>query len=86
MRGAILATAIFGWSASLGLAFAEVPAAPRPSDGSRPLAMERTKQRTHQAAIGDCERTWDRGTHMSKRDWSQTCRRVQDRLRQLGLR
>ena len=84
MREIILAAAIFCSSASL--AFAEVPATPRPPDGSRPLAVEPIKQSAHEAAIGDCEQMWDRGTHMTKRDWSQTCRRVQDRLQQLELR
>jgi len=83
MREITLAAAIFYWSASL--VFAEVPATPRP-DGTRPLVLERIKQSAHEVAIGDCEQMWDRGTHMTKRDWSQTCRRVQDRLQQLELR
>ena len=28
-------------------------------------------------------RLWDAGTHMSKQEWSATCRRVQSRLNQV---
>jgi hypothetical protein len=82
MRDIILAAAIFCSSASI--AFAEVPVTPRPPAGS--LAVEQTSQNAHETAIADCERMWDRGTHMSKREWSQTCRRVQNRLQQIELR
>ena len=84
MRDITLAAAIFCSSASI--AFAEVPVTPRPPAGSPSLAVELTKQSAHETAIADCVRMWDRGTHMSKRDWSQTCRRVQNRLQQLELR
>jgi len=40
--------------------------------------------------LGDDEHgTWlgfPRGTHMTRNDWSRTCRRVQNRLQQLDLR
>jgi hypothetical protein len=84
MRDIILAAAIFCSSASI--ACAEVPVTPLSPAGSRSLTVEQTKQSAHETAIGDCEQMWDRGTHMSKREWSQTCRRVQDRLQQLELR
>jgi hypothetical protein len=82
MRDIIIAAAIFCSSASI--AFAEVPVTPQPPTGSRSLAVEQTKQGAHETAVA--EQMWDRGTHMSKREWSQTCRRVQNRLRQLELR
>ena len=84
MRNITLAAALFCSSASI--AFAEVPVMPRPPSGSRSLAVEPTKQSAHETAVADCELMWDRGTHMSKREWSQTCRRVQNRLQQLELR
>jgi hypothetical protein len=37
-------------------------------------------------AMADCQRHWDRGTHMTRHAWSQTCRRVQERFRQLDIR
>ena len=84
MRDIILAAAIFCSSASV--AFAEVPVTPQPPTGSRSLAVEQTKQSAHETAVADCEQMWDRGTHMSKREWSQTCRRVQNRLQKIELR
>jgi hypothetical protein len=84
MRDIILAAAIF--CSSAGIASAEVPVSPRPPAGAGSLAVEAAKQSAHETAIADCERMWDRGTHMSKRDWSQTCRRVQNRLQHLELR
>lgn len=34
----------------------------------------------HEAAIANCVQLWDRGTHMTERQWQIACRRVQDRL------
>jgi hypothetical protein len=33
----------------------------------------------------DCVRLWDRETHMSKADWSRTCRRIENRLQNLQV-
>ncbi len=64
-----------------GIALAEV-VAPPPTKAA-PSATEAVSKRTSlEAAIADCERMWDRGTHMTKKEWSQTCRRVQNRIRQ----
>ena len=29
--------------------------------------------------LADCIEDWDKGTHMSKKDWTRTCRRVVQR-------
>ena len=29
--------------------------------------------------LSDCIKDWDKGTHMSKQDWTRTCRRVVQR-------
>jgi len=29
--------------------------------------------------LADCVNDWDKGTHMSKKDWTRTCRRVVQR-------
>jgi len=84
MRNTIIAATAF--CLSTGFAFAEVAVAPRPTANSSPSVVEPTKQSVHETAITDCEHMWDRDTHMTKRDWSQTCRRVQNRLQQLELR
>jgi hypothetical protein len=84
MRITILA--IITLCLSAGTAPAEVAAVARSAAAPRSAAEAASKRKAHEAAITDCERMWDRGTHMSKRGWSQTCRRVQDRLQQLEVR
>jgi hypothetical protein len=34
----------------------------------------------------DCMQLWDKGTHMTKQEWSRTCRRVQNRLNQVQMK
>ena len=81
MRSLIVIAMLLGPNG--GLALAEV--ARVPSLAPLPPSQEAiAKQaRLHQEAVADCEQMWDRGTHMSRREWSQTCRRVQNRLQQL---
>ena len=35
--------------------------------------------------IAECMKLWDAGTHMSKAEWSSTCKRVQSRLENLKI-
>jgi hypothetical protein len=84
MRNIIIAAAVLCLTAGAGLA--EVAVVPKPGVDPRSAVVQPTKQSAHETAITDCEQMWDRGAHMNKRDWSQTCRRVQNRLRQLELR
>ena len=71
---------------SASVAFAQVVAPPRPAGVAPSSAEAASKRSALEAAVADCERMWDRGTHMTKKEWSQTCRRVQDRIQQLELR
>jgi len=73
---------------SAGAALAQTgPAAPTaPTSGATLASVEAGKQKAHAAAIADCEAMWDRATHMTRKEWSRTCRRVQLRLQQLELR
>jgi len=48
---------------------------------SRPLSPERT----HDSEIADCMQMWDSRTHMTKQEWSRTCKRVQTRLDSLNF-
>jgi hypothetical protein len=84
MRTAILSAMLLCLGA--GIAGAEIPAAPRPGGAARPMADEASKRVAHERAVAECEGMWDRGTHMTKQEWSQTCRRVQDRLKLLEIR
>lgn len=83
---AIAATLLLCLSA--GLAFAEMPVGKvgrAPTDApAKPAAA--SEDAIREQAIGDCERIWDRGTHMTKQEWSRTCRRVQTRLQRLDVR
>jgi hypothetical protein len=84
MRNTILVAAVL--CLGTGRAFAEVVPVPHPAADPRASVVRPTGQNAHEAAIMDCERMWDRGTHMTKQSWAQTCRRVQNRLQQLELR
>ena len=82
MRSLILPALLFTLGADLAAAqVAPVPPAPA---STLPKAREpvSAQNRTDADAIADCDRMWDRGTHMTKQEWSRTCRRVQNRLQQ----
>lgn len=42
------------------------------------LSPDEIKERGTQY-LTDCVNDWDKGTHMSKKDWTRTCRRVVQR-------
>jgi hypothetical protein len=70
---------LLAMSLSAEIALAQVFPAPakRPSESA--LVLKDAKELT------DCEGRWEAATHMTKKQWSQTCRRVLDRLRLLDL-
>ena len=49
-------------------------------------SIEADKEKAYAAAIANCEGMWDRDTHMTRTEWSRTCRRVQARLKQMEWR
>ena len=75
----------------LGTSAALAEVAPTPMTKSRigilsaDEALTAKKAEEHRS-LADCERHWDAGTHMTRQVWAQTCRRVQERFRQLDLR
>ena len=72
---------------SAGSALAQAgPAASAPSSDATLASVEAGMQKAHAAAVADCEAMWDGATHMTRKEWSRTCRRVQLRLQQLELR
>jgi hypothetical protein len=73
---------------SAGSALAQTfPAAPSaPSSDATLASVEAGKLKTHAAAVANCEALWDRATHMTRKEWSGACRRVQLRLQKLELR
>jgi hypothetical protein len=54
---------------------AEEPQRPSPSPA----------QNLHDSAVAACKEMWDAGTHMTKQQWSNTCKRIQTRLDNLGV-
>lgn len=68
---------------SVGVALAQTgtvtpaPAAPANATRASKSAVEEGK--------AECMRLWDAGTHMSKREWSTTCARIQSRLDNLKI-
>lgn len=62
------------------------PATAPPAARSVSLTDIRLKQNADAEAVKDCEQMWDRDTHMTKKEWSTTCRRVQNRLRNLEVK
>jgi hypothetical protein len=82
MRTLTFIGAVFLLIAS-GAAFAQ----PSKRDGATPtptavpdaqLSPGEIKERGAQY-LTDCVNDWDKGTHMSKKDWTRTCRRVVQR-------
>ena len=57
-----------------------------PKDPTTTTSVEADKEKAYAAAIANCEDMWDRDTHMTRKEWSRTCRRVQARLKQVERR
>jgi hypothetical protein len=73
-------------ASSAGAALAQTgPASPSASHATS-ASIQAAKQKAHAAAIENCEAMWDRDTHMTRKEWSRTCRRVQVRLEGLELK
>ena len=58
---------------------------PQPGGANSSPNSTRTGKNPTQEALADCMRLWDSGTHMTKGEWSATCRRIQGRLDSLKL-
>jgi hypothetical protein len=68
---------------SLAAGPAQSQVLPTPEKHRRDLPAARALALTDAQEFTDCERRWEAATHMTKKQWSQTCRRVLDRLRLL---
>jgi hypothetical protein len=67
---------------NIEVAVAQVVVPPPPN----PRETRAAEKAAYEAAVADCIRIWDSGTHMTKQQWARTCRRVQDRIQQLQLK
>lgn len=68
-----------------GRGFAEPAAGGRPNSMPPTRATVSTPADAHDAAAASCVDMWDRGTHMTKREWRRACQRVQNRLERLPV-
>jgi hypothetical protein len=64
---------------------ATAPGADKSGEKAAPAEAGRAPKSSVEEAIAECMRLWDAGTHMSKQQWSSTCRRVQFRLENLKV-
>ena len=56
------------------------PAAPRVAASPAPSTKDVVRD-----ALAECMRLWDPATHMTRREWSRTCKRIQTRLDNLKI-
>jgi hypothetical protein len=56
------------------------------STGSTAPGRNLTGKNALNQEYADCIRLWDAGTHMTRTEWSRTCRRIQTRLNRVGAR
>jgi hypothetical protein len=61
-------------------------AQPGGASSSAQSRENRTGKNPVRDEYADCLRLWDRGTHMSKKEWSATCHRIQSRLDQVQVK
>jgi hypothetical protein len=51
----------------------------------QPPSRPQSRQNAYDGALAACVQMWDSGTHMTKQEWSRTCKRVQTRLDNLKV-
>lgn len=85
MRILIVLSLTLGLGASMARAEV-VPAQPGLRDQAKQTAMTAAQKASFETAVADCEGMWDRATHMTKREWSLACHRVQTRLQNLQVK
>lgn len=62
-----------------------LPSAPAPASPKATMSPGPPAKGGADDAVAECMRLWDAATHMSKQEWSRTCRRIQTRLDSLKL-
>jgi hypothetical protein len=79
-----------GTTPPAGTASPGAPAAPDPNQpatasGGATGSAQRTGKNPITEHYADCVKLWDNQTHMSKAEWSRTCRRIENRLQNLRV-
>ena len=97
MRAALILIVAAGCAANVGLAqtTAQPPAAAEaklaqntaPADRrAQPAGKTPARKKPENEALASCLAQWDKGTHMSRQEWSRACRRVANRLQNLNVK
>ena len=92
----ILIAASLALAASAGATLAQTgsaPSGPASTPSGRaasakpatPAEAARAAKVAADEVMAECMRLWDKGTHMTKQEWSSTCRRIQSRLENLKV-
>jgi hypothetical protein len=58
---------------------------PQPGGANSSAQSTRTGKNPINERYADCVKLWDNQTHMSKAEWSRTCRRIENRLENLKV-
>ncbi len=61
------------------------PNLPATASGGATGSAQRTGKNPITERYADCVKLWDNHTHMSKTEWSRTCRRIENRLQNLRV-
>lgn len=72
-------------TASPGAPAAPDPNLPATASGGATGSAQRTGKNPITEHYTDCVKLWDNQTHMSKAEWSRTCRRIANRLQNLRV-
>jgi hypothetical protein len=87
---ALMATWILGYIAGAAAAQTTPPAPPTDRAGAQSgksdAGRRSAKKNATNEALASCLAQWDKGTHMSRQEWSRACRRVANRLQNLNVK
>jgi len=87
---ALMAISILGCIAGTAAAQTTPQAPPADRAGTQSSKSDAgrrsAKKNTTNEALASCLAQWDKGTHMSRQEWSRACRRVANRLQNLNVK
>ena len=80
---------VMTFSLGAGASLAQTGTAAQPAAAILPIrhppSLPQSRQEKHASDVADCMQMWDTGTHMTKREWAATCKRVQTRLENIKV-
>ena len=80
---------VMTFSLGAGASLAQTGTAAQPAAAILPIrqppSLPQSRQEKHTSDVADCIQMWDTGTHMTKREWAATCKRVQTHLENIKV-